>query len=117
MAALEEANTSDREFKVLGDLGLPPFGLLVRNHLDSDEYRTLNLTEIKVWNVLLTFAGRKTGEAWPKQATIARIAGCRREHVSRSMRKLIECGFVETTARGRLTIYILKPPYSRRRRR
>ncbi len=56
------------------------------------------------------------GRCWPSQAEIARKSGCSVEHVRKTVKRMIEDGFVRivqvSAGRGRSHIYVLETPNS-----
>jgi hypothetical protein len=68
--------------------------------IDGGELACLNsLVALKVYLVLRRFA--RNGEAWPSLATIAKLAGCNRGHVSRAIAILEGAGWISRAKRGR----------------
>ena len=80
--------------------------------------RMLSHAERNLYVTLLCFAGRYTGECWPKQANLAQIVGVDPRTVRRGIAHLKELGYIEVArvprGRKRINVYrLLSPPSGR----
>ena len=106
---MADSNVSDPSDRVSDRRDLP-FGLILRRDVDSDPFRALSGSSIRVYAALLTFANRRDGRAWPSRRTLARITGLSETTVSRGVTGLVTTGFVRIESRGRGNMYILISP-------
>lgn len=68
----------------------------------------LTETDKTVYGALAAHRNAKHGKAWPKRSTVAKIVGIHVDSVSRSVSRLVECGYLVKTdgrGRGRSTVY------------
>lgn len=72
---------------------VPQWGMVLAQDLDTDAFRSLRGSDVKVYMVLLPFA-RPNGRAWPKQTTIAKITGLTVRQVQASLSALEGAGFL-----------------------
>lgn len=64
--------------------------------------RRLTPTDQQVYSILAAHRNAKSGKAWPKRATIARLANVHPETVTKATRRLVEYGYlVKSEGRGR----------------
>jgi predicted transcriptional regulator len=96
---------------------LPRFGVVTWDAIDSEEFRALSGSAVRVYMVLVLFAGKEM-DAYPKQATIAAITGLARETVNRAIGELSQVDLLRrhmVQKRGvQIMCYTLVRPPSKR---
>jgi hypothetical protein len=66
----------------------------------------LTQNDKSVYSVIKGHRNHRSGTAWPSRATIAAIAGCTENHVTKSTRRLVEAGYLLKEQRpGRATVF------------
>ena len=109
-----DPTSGEREIAIEDNRRKPRFGVVMLGDIYSDEFRSLTGAAIRVYVILLTYMGRKTGEAYPKQSSIARIAGVQRETVSRAVQKLVGAGLISVCEKRNRMVYAIETPPSQR---
>ena len=93
-----------------------PFGTVFLDDVDSTEFRTLRGADVRVYLAIACHC--RAGAAWPRQTTLATIAGITTRQVTKSLAALEGAGFLRREPRagdGRRVRYVLLSPPSRRR--
>jgi hypothetical protein len=89
------------------------FGLVYRADIDHPDFRALTTGARLTYIALATYANSQTGEAWPTQATLARVTGLTERSIRRAVADLEGAGYliVHTRQYGmrRSNTYILIP--------
>jgi len=68
--------------------------------------RSLTATDIRIYSILKLHRNAKTGHAWPSRATIASIANCTPDHVTKATRRLERAGYlIRTLKSGQSNLY------------
>ncbi|MBM3203065.1 helix-turn-helix domain-containing protein, partial [Candidatus Woesearchaeota archaeon] len=68
--------------------------------------RSLTATDIRIYSILKLHRNAKTGHAWPSRATIASIADCTPDHVTKATRRLEKAGYLTRTLKsGQSNLY------------
>ena len=112
-------HTSDSEILVR-DGRIGRYGFIFLDDIDSDEFRELKGAAVRVYLTLLPFAAKGSGECYPKQTTLGRITGLRRDTVNKAIGQLESVGLLKRSVmanpRGgiELTVYTILRPPSRR---
>ena len=91
------------------------FGIVHMADYDSDLFRSLTPAHRLVYVSLCMFAGRSTGQCYPKVSKICSMTGFDRATVFRALAKLEEKGFLERSKKHfnrarRVNLYFLKSP-------
>jgi len=91
-----------------------PYGLVFRDHIDTDKFRKLTAAARIVYFTLTTFAG-SDGQAWPKQSTLADFTGYDQRTIRRAIAELAGAGFILSQTRDpsswrRTNVYTLIDP-------
>lgn len=77
-----------------------PFIVLPWSLLDHPQ---LSATDIMVYATIARFADNRTGEAYPSRTTISVLARCSDSTVDRSIKALIQAGYLSKQARRKTT--------------
>lgn len=91
------------------------FGVVYATEWDSARFRKLTANQRCVYVTICLFAGRQTGQAWPKVSKLQSITGFGESTVRHAVKKLVELGYLHVgkvqLGRKRINVYtLLSPP-------
>jgi len=94
--------------------GTSPFGLVFRDHIDTDKFRALTPCARIVYLSLTTFAG-SSGQCWPKQKTLSDLTGYAPRSIRRAVHELEAARYLAVEIRDpsswrRTNVYTLLKP-------
>ena len=104
----------DSAFSVKDERG-GRFGVIYKDHVDTDAFRSLTCADRCVYYALLLFVGHHSGKAWPKVSTLMQLTAFSESTVYRGLRVLKQKGFIdigkkEFTRARRVNLYTLLSP-------
>ncbi len=110
------AETGENSYFGVKDARGVRFGVIYKDHVDTDAFRSLTCADRCVYYALLLFAGQNSAKAWPKVTTLMKLTAFSERTVYRGLRVLQDRGFIEIgkkefTKTRRVNLYTLLTPH------